>query len=144
MLWSFNKFVGSITALVGYECILSTNCFEQQDLTLNFLWSLRIPLKITCFNWLLARDRILTWDHLQHKGFQEPSRCVLCEKSFEDIPHLFLSCPFSVCILAHYAAKFGFPLPKDCSVSSFLVHWFNSPLRSASYRFLPFFLFWSI
>ena len=69
LLWSFNKYVGSITASVGYDCILYAKGFEQQDLTLNFLWSLRIPLKIVCFTWLLARDRILTWDHLQHKGF---------------------------------------------------------------------------
>ena len=29
LLWSFNKYVGSITASVGYECILSAKCFEQ-------------------------------------------------------------------------------------------------------------------
>ena len=141
LLWYFNKYEGSLTASIGYDCTLHAKGYEQQDLALNFLWVLCIPLKIICFIWLLARDRILTWDHLQHKGYQGPSRCILCKKSYEDIPHLFLSCPYSVGIFAHYAAKFGFPLPKHCSVSSLLVHWYNSPLRSTSFRFLPPFIF---
>ena len=99
---------------------------------------------LICFIWLLARDRILTWDHLQHKGFQGPGRCSLCKMSIEDIPHLFLTCPFSVAVFAHYAAKFRFTWPKNSTVSSLVIHWYNSPLRSASFRFLPLFIFWGI
>ena len=49
LLWSHNNYVGPLTAAIGYDCILSVNCFKLQDPDLNFLWTQRIPLKITCF-----------------------------------------------------------------------------------------------
>ena len=111
---------------------------------LDFLWTQNLPLKIACFTWLLARGRILTWDQLQNIGFQGPSRCVLCERNEEDIYHLFFVCPFTVCILAHFAAKYGFSFPFYNTVPSFLAQWFSSFARSAPFRYLPLFIFWGI
>ena len=108
------------------------------------IWNLNIPLKIGCFIWLLDRGRILTWDQLQLRGFQGPSRCVLCGLNSEDIQHLFLECSFSMGIHSYYATRFGFSSPLFKSVSSFLVYWFNHTTFSAHYRYFPLFIFWCI
>ena len=49
-----------------------------------------------------------------------------------------------MCILAHFAAKFGISLPFYNSVPSFLIHWLSSSARSAPFRYLPLFIFWGI
>ena len=69
LLWSHNNYVGPLTTTMGYECISSACCSEDQDPVLDILWTQNIPLKIACFNWLLDRDQILTWDQLQIRGF---------------------------------------------------------------------------
>ena len=120
LLWSHSKYVGSLSVAKGYDCI-SVNCFDPLAPMLEFLWHQRIPLKIACFTWLMARGRILTWDQLQKKGFQGPGICILCKRNLEDISHLFLYCPISVRILAYFAAKFGFVTPFHDSVSSLLI-----------------------
>ena len=48
LLLSHSKYVGSLSAAKGYNCI-SVNCFDPLDPSLEFLWIQRIPLKIACF-----------------------------------------------------------------------------------------------
>jgi hypothetical protein len=47
------------------------------------LWSWDCPLKLNLFTWLVAENKILTWENLQHRGFIGPSYCILCKKSKE-------------------------------------------------------------
>ena len=61
LLWSYNKYIGPITAAKGYESIISNSSFEMWNYVSDSLWSLNIPIKIACFNWLLIFGRILTW-----------------------------------------------------------------------------------
>ena len=49
LLWSHNKYVGPLTAAMGYECITSACCSEDQDPVHDILWTHNIPLKIACF-----------------------------------------------------------------------------------------------
>ena len=129
---------------MGYDCITSSCCSEDQTFVLDLLWTLNIPLKICCFTWLLGRGRILTWEQLQHRGYQGPSWCVLCGLSAEDIQHLFLDYSFSIGILSYFAAQFGYSSPHFESVSSFWGYWFRHTAFSAHYRYLPIFIFWCI
>ena len=64
LLWSQNNYVGPLTAEKGYDCILSVSRSDLLEPDLAFLWKQKIPLKIVCFTWLMARGRILTWDQL--------------------------------------------------------------------------------
>ena len=144
LLWSHNNYVGPLTAAKGYECIISNSGLEVRNPVSDSLWTLNIPTKIACFIWLLNKGRILTWEQLQSRGFQGPSRCVLCERTIEDIQHLFLFCLFTVSIFSHYATRFGFSLPCFDSVLSLLMHWFTSTARYADFRYLPIFAFWCI
>ena len=68
LLWTHNNYVGPLTAAMGYDCIVSSFCSEEQASILDSIWNLNIPLKIGCFIWLLGRGHILTWDQLQHRG----------------------------------------------------------------------------
>ena len=69
LLWAHSNFVGSISAATSYDCI-TVNSFDSPVFSMEFLWTNCIPLKIACFNWLVAKDRILTWDQLQKKAFR--------------------------------------------------------------------------
>ena len=55
LLWSYKKYVGPLIAAMGYDCITSLYCSEDQDSVLDVIWTLYIPLKIGCFTWLLGR-----------------------------------------------------------------------------------------
>lgn len=52
----------------------------------------KIPYKVACFTWLLAREAVLTQDNLLKRGYQLGSRCHLCEAQEETVNHLFLHC----------------------------------------------------
>jgi len=51
--------------------------------------------KITLFTWLVAKERILTWDKIQKKGISGPSRCSLCNSEAETQEHLLNNCVYS-------------------------------------------------
>jgi hypothetical protein len=59
------------------------------------LWYWDCSLKLNLFTWLVAENKILTWENLQHRGFNGPSYCILCKKSKETMHHLFVECSFS-------------------------------------------------
>ena len=69
---------------------------------------------------------------------------MLCEKSEEDVHHLFMACPFSVCIRAYFETKYRISFPPLNTISSHLALWFKSVVRSTPFRYLPLFIFWGI
>lgn len=44
------------------------------------IWEGKWWPKVTIFAWLVSKERILTWDKIQKRGFYGPSRCSLCRK----------------------------------------------------------------
>jgi hypothetical protein len=59
------------------------------------IWDWMLPLKIKLFVWLLLEKKILTWENLSKRGFEGPSRCVLCGINEENTNHLFVECRFT-------------------------------------------------
>ena len=59
------------------------------------LWKLQLPLKLKLFSWLVGKDKLLTWEALQRRGWVGPSICSLCKSAPEDLHHLLMHCPFS-------------------------------------------------
>jgi hypothetical protein len=59
------------------------------------IWKWQLPLKIKLFVWLLLEKKILTWENLTKRGFEGPSRCVLCGINEENVNHLFVDCRFT-------------------------------------------------
>ena len=57
-----------------------------------YIWSSRIPLRISIFMWRLLNQAIPLADVLEGLGFNIPSKCPFCS-SCEIVDHLFSQCP---------------------------------------------------
>ena len=56
------------------------------------IWKVKIPPKVSCFTWLLAKQAVLTQENLMKRGIQLSPRCFLCGEEAETVNHLFLHC----------------------------------------------------
>lgn len=70
----------------GLEQLENSNC--------NFsgVWSKEVPSKVDLFIWTIVLDNILTFTHLQSRGWNLANRCIMCLKVEESIDHLFFHC----------------------------------------------------
>ncbi|WMV25041.1 hypothetical protein MTR67_018426 [Solanum verrucosum] len=59
------------------------------------IWRSKIPHKISCFIWLLAKEAALTQDNLKKRGITLCSSCFLCGEALETVNHLFLHCKYT-------------------------------------------------
>lgn len=66
------------------------------------LWLKQVLAKISFLLWLIIREKVLTYDCLQRKGFKLASRCELCQCAVEDADSLFISCPFPAQICEYF------------------------------------------
>ena len=57
--------------------IKSNNHQALPGLIWNKIWSVNLWPKVEYFMWFLTHRKTLTWDHLQHRGIQGPSLCVM-------------------------------------------------------------------
>lgn len=85
---------GTFTVKEAYY-IKSKQAQEEQGQEWKQLWRNRWWAKITMFAWLVGRRRILTWDHINKRGFQGPPRCSLCKQNIETQEHILNSCPIA-------------------------------------------------
>lgn len=60
----------------------------------SILWKVKVPTKVKCFIQLTLKQKIITWDALQLRGFHGPSRCSFCLTALETAEHLFAVCSF--------------------------------------------------
>ncbi|WMV09517.1 hypothetical protein MTR67_002902 [Solanum verrucosum] len=56
------------------------------------IWKSKIPLKVSCFVWLLVKEAILTQDNLMKRRIPLCSRCLFYGETVETVNHLFLHC----------------------------------------------------
>jgi hypothetical protein len=98
LMWTGGDNSGIPTVKNIYRGIVSTKMLKKIDRWQLSIWHWKIQLKVKLFIWLVVEGRILTWDSLQSRGWEGPSRCSLCKNGIETISHLFISCPFSVAV----------------------------------------------
>ena len=60
----------------------------------NYLWKLKVPLKVRIFLWFLSNKVLLTKDNLAKRNWNGCQKCCFCDSN-ETVDHLFLSCPFA-------------------------------------------------
>ena len=77
LVWDYNKIEGSISTKHAYDCIVKSYSPPLGHRTNTLLWNNALPRKIGCFIWLVFRNKILTWDNLQKRGWSGPGICVL-------------------------------------------------------------------
>ena len=64
------KKLGTISARDAYDYIVCSFSPPAANLAESLLWTKALPKKISCFIWLVLRNRILTWENLQKRGNQ--------------------------------------------------------------------------
>lgn len=69
------------------------------------IWKNKVPTKVRCFTWLVARRACLTHEKLQRRGFQIASWCSLCNETYETNNHLFLHCNFTTQLWAIFLRR---------------------------------------
>jgi len=87
---------GLLTVSNAYAALLQTVGSNEEIPWLFSIWNWAIPLKIKFFIWLCIKDRPLTWEALQKRGWQGPGRCPLCTLATESLNHLLIHCRFTV------------------------------------------------
>jgi hypothetical protein len=95
LLWIGGDNSRSLTVKNTYLALLSTQGLSRIGGWRQVVWKWDIQLKIKLFIWLAAENKILTWDNLQQRGWEGPSRCQLCKQDTENINHLFIHCSFT-------------------------------------------------
>jgi len=66
--WNKNsKGIFSVKSAYGE---LNVEVVKERDWTWKMLWKPKIPYKVNCFFWLLAKEAVLTHDNLNKRGHQ--------------------------------------------------------------------------
>eukprot|EP00253_Pinus_taeda_P015937 PITA_15937 len=101
---------------------------DQQEVTegnqdWKVIWGKNWWPKITLFAWLVAKDKILTWDKLQKKGFSGPSRCYLCNREAETQDHLLIKCVYARNLWREVEKLFQKPERSPKETNEVIFHW---------------------
>ncbi|CAN4116487.1 unnamed protein product [Withania somnifera] len=56
------------------------------------IWKTKLPYKVACSVWLLAKELVLTQENLMKRGIILSLRFFLCGEQAETVKHLFLHC----------------------------------------------------
>jgi ribonuclease HI len=107
IIWAGGDATGATTVKNIYSALLQQLNYHADLRWFQRLWKWPIPLKIKIFIWLSAKEKTLTWDLLQKRGWEGPGICKLCNHSEEDIHHILIHCHFSRAvwqrILTHFS-----------------------------------------
>jgi len=93
LVWNVGS-KGCFTVNSAYED-LNTVGIEEVEWPWKMIWKTKIPYKVNCFTWLLAKETVLTHENLNKRGVHLCSRCFLCEEQGETVNHLFLHCKWT-------------------------------------------------
>jgi len=111
------------------------------------IWKVKIPYKVACFTWLLAKEAVLTQDNLIKRGFHLCSRCYLCGEEAETISHLFLHCKFTVQIWRIFISFTGILWAMPGRILDVLACWNKEGCLSSykeRWRIVPACIWWTI
>jgi hypothetical protein len=106
--WTGGDCSGHITVKNVYLAVENRKWNEKLDSWKKALWNWNCPLKIKLFTWLMVENKILSWENLQHRGFNGPGICNLCKMQTESTHHLFMECAFTLEVWRIIKSVFNF------------------------------------
>jgi len=89
-----NSTKGTFTIKEAYY-LADTQVINEENQEWMIIWRSNWWLKVSLFTWLATKNKILTSDKIQKKGFCGPSRCCLCKKDEETRDHLLINCMYT-------------------------------------------------
>lgn len=87
------------------------------------LWKQTSIPKIDLFNWLLCHNRVLTADNLRRKGIHGPSRCPLCQASYENVQHIMLDCGYAIEVWGEALSEWNTNFTLPSSIFDLYANW---------------------
>eukprot|EP00253_Pinus_taeda_P032484 PITA_32484 len=112
------------------------------------VWQPKLWPKISIFLWLLSKNRILTWDNLQKRGFIGPSRCPNCNAQEETSTHLMEACALAAQLWNRVAHCNNRRMDRQGDIANILRSWpqvpFQSPILNSLWNLIPGFLYWTL
>jgi len=96
---------------------------EEETTDWRIIWDSKWWSKITIFAWLVSKERILTWDKIQKRGFYGPSRCSLCNKGIETQEHKLNNCPFAQYLWEEIRTLFGKSNRDPNNIKNTIMQW---------------------
>jgi len=98
------------------------------------IWEAKWWPKITLFAWLVGKGRILTWDNIQKRGMNGPSRCSLCRKENETQEHLLNKCLYAQSLWEEIRMIFGKTKRDPDNIRNTLMQWGKGEFQSRIVR----------
>ena len=111
------------------------------------IWKPKIPFKVSCFTWLLAREAILTHENLKKRKFSMCSRCYLCGEEVETVNHLFLQCRIISQLWRIFISLRGFAWAMPNRITHLLYSWGEVGMGAADrdrWRIVPACIWWTV
>jgi len=90
LLWSWDTKRGQVNDNHAYKVQMLELRKVEPCYWYNELWNWQSPLKVKRFVWLMMEQRILTWENLNKRGLNGPSRNVSCLRSVRKQCFIFL------------------------------------------------------
>eukprot|EP00253_Pinus_taeda_P027885 PITA_27885 len=117
-----NSMKGSFTTKEAYF-LTSTQTGNEENPDWKIIWERNWWPKISIFIWLASKNKILTWDRIQKKGFNGPSRCYLCNSDGETRNHLLINYPFAKTLWINTKRTFGKPENAPSEFNEVVFQW---------------------
>ncbi|WMV33010.1 hypothetical protein MTR67_026395 [Solanum verrucosum] len=102
---------------------LNVEVGKERDWPWKMIWKPKIPYKVNCFIWLLAKEAVLTHDNLNKRGHQLTAGCFLCGEQAETINHLFLHGKWTDQLWRMFISLKGISWVKPGSIADVLRCW---------------------
>jgi hypothetical protein len=104
---------------------------EQTYNFFNYLWKIKVPLKIKIFMWFLFKKVLVTKDNLAKRHWNGCIKYVFCD-SQETVDHLFISCLFARLIWR--VVHFTYNIPPPINVTNIFGNWLNGIVKKTKAR----------
>eukprot|EP00253_Pinus_taeda_P024197 PITA_24197 len=117
-----NSMKDSFTTKEAYF-LTSSQTGNEENPDWKIIWERNWWPKVSIFIWLASKNKILTWDRIQKKGFNGPSRCCLCNTDGETINHLLINFPFAKTLWMNTKRTFGKPENAPSEFNEVVFQW---------------------
>uniref|UniRef100_A0A0V0IE94 Putative ovule protein n=1 Tax=Solanum chacoense TaxID=4108 RepID=A0A0V0IE94_SOLCH len=145
LVWNVGS-KGCFTVNSAYED-LNTVGIEEVEWPWKMIWKTKIPYKVNCFTWLLAKETVLTHENLNKRGVHLCSRCFLCEEQGETVNHLFLHCKWTTQLWQMFTNMREIKWVKPGRIKEVLKCWNrdgNAGRKEERWKMVPSCIWWTV